>query len=170
MIHAVPADQVQVHPAASQPIDFPIFVAGTEIVVEGDKIVEVTSPGGRKILQLNSEEGRKEEEYQHDYQETSSSNLSPGETSQSYRPAVEAEAERGQYDDPHSGVEMVLEDNDLYNRVEVDVIMLEDSHNISPHQNMEGRDPLNVGLGGKFVPEENDEAGNTEANEDILFG
>ena len=52
LIHAVPADQVQVAPAVSAPLDFPIFVAGTEIVVEGDKIIEVTSPRGRKIVKV----------------------------------------------------------------------------------------------------------------------
>ena len=61
LIHAVPAEQMQVHPAASKLIDFPIFVAGTEIVVDGDKIVEVTSPRGRKVIQLQSEEGREKQ-------------------------------------------------------------------------------------------------------------
>ena len=53
VIHAVPADEIQVSPAVSEPLHFPIFVAGTEIVVEGDKIIEVTSPRGHKIVKLN---------------------------------------------------------------------------------------------------------------------
>ena len=49
----MPADEIQVSPAVSEPLHFPIFVAGTEIVVEGDKIIEVTSPRGHKIVKLN---------------------------------------------------------------------------------------------------------------------
>ena len=156
--HALPADQVQVHPAASKPIDFPIFVAGTEIVVEGDKIVEVTSPRGRKILQLNSgEEDREEDNYQDNYQQTTSSSVSQVDQSQldlGNEVEVEGESESGPYPDPFSAVEMVVEDNDPFNRLVVDVIMLEDSPVVSHQENGELVGPLSVGQGEKFQSED----------------
>ena len=157
--HAVPAEQMQVHPAASRPIDFPLFVAGTEIVVEGDKIVEITSPRGRKILQLNSEEGREEDRPQVNYQPLTSSSFSRAGSSQAYHLCNEVEGERGQYQDPYSAVETVEENNDPYNRLEVDVIMLEDSLDVSQLDSEELLGPLKLGQGGKFLAEDLHEAG-----------
>ena len=141
LIHAIPAEQMQVHPAASKLIDFPIFVAGTEIVVDGDKIVEVTSPRGRKIIQLHSESGDGREERSQQQQQVIYSSLE-----------VEGERERAQYNDPYSVLD-TAEDNDPYNRLEVDVIMLEDSQNVfqQGNLNLELGPPLNVAPGITFL-------------------
>ena len=142
LIHAVPAEQMQVHPAASKLIDFPIFVAGTEIVVDGDKIVEVTSPRGRKVIQLQSEEGREKQDH-HQVIPSSSYSQAVGSSSQSSL-CDGVEVPHSGYHEPYSAVEMV-EDNDPYNRVEVDVIMLEDAQ-----FNVGLNGPLNVGQPGGF--------------------
>ena len=149
LIHAVPAEQMQVHPAASKLIDFPIFVAGTEIVVDGDKIVEVTSPRGRKVIQLQpvSEEGMEEQDHRQVIPSSSYSQAVGSSSQSSLCDGVEEEGERvpdSGYHEPYSAVEMV-EDNDPYNRVEVDVIMLEDAQ-----FNVGLNGPLNVGQPGGF--------------------
>ena len=144
LIHAIPAEQMQVHPAASKLIDFPIFVAGTEIVVDGDKIVEVTSPRGRKIIQLHSESEDGREERSQQQQQVIYSSLE-----------VEGERERAQYNDPYSALD-TAEDNDPYNRLEVDVIMLEDSQNVfqQGNLNLELGPSLNVAPGITFLTQE----------------
>ena len=123
-------------------------------MVEGDKIVEITSPRGRKVLQLNSEEGREEDSYQANYQQPTRSSFSQSGSSQAYHLCHGVEEERGQYQDPYSAMETVVENNDPYNRLEVDVIMLEDSLDVSQQGNVELLGPLNVGQGGKFLPED----------------